>query len=82
MKRDIFDEMVQRWPSSLVARREVHKFTGGLLRPQSLANLDCLGKGPEERVIMSEGRKVAYPAQVLAAWLRGRCQLVNARREA
>jgi hypothetical protein len=29
-----FDELVRAWPSALVARREVARFSGGLLYPR------------------------------------------------
>ena len=67
---DIFTEMVNRWPSHIVARREVGNFTGGLIKPKFLANQDSLGTGPAEKIEVC-GR-VAYSAQSLADWLRSR----------
>lgn len=46
---DIYNEMAARWPSSIVARAEVKKFTGGGISPKTLANADSKGIGPEER---------------------------------
>ena len=57
------------WPSAVVARTEVEKFTGGILTGKYLANLDCLGEGPDR---LTCGRKVAYPVESLVAWLRDR----------
>lgn len=67
---DIFKEMVSRWPSPIVARREVGHFTGGLIRPKFLVNQDSLGVGPAGRIDVC-GR-VAYPTEALADWLRSR----------
>ena len=67
---DIFTDMVTRWPSAVVARREVAQFTGGLIKPKFLANQDSLGTGPAEKIEVC-GR-VAYPAEALAEWLRSR----------
>jgi hypothetical protein len=35
-----------------------------------MANLDCLGKGPAQRVLL--GREVAYPRESLLQWIAGR----------
>ena len=70
MQHDIFTEMVNRWPSAVVARREVAQFTGGLIKPKFLANQDSLGTGPAEKIEVC-GR-VVYPVGSLADWLRAR----------
>jgi hypothetical protein len=64
-----FDELAKAWPSPLVARREVERFSGGLLKARTMANLDSQGKGPER---VRSGGRTAYPARALAAWLRDR----------
>lgn len=69
---DIFSEMVTRWPSPVVARREAGQFSGGLIRPKFLANQDSLGAGPAGKIEVC-GR-VAYPAEALADWLRSRAK--------
>lgn len=65
-----FKSMIARWPSSFVAREKVDQFTGGIVSPRYLANLDALKKGPEGRVRV--GRKVAYPVAEFVKWLQGR----------
>jgi len=45
------------------------------LSPRSLANLDCLGQGPPERILI--GRLVGYPRDALIAWLRQRSKVVT-----
>jgi len=64
--------MIDRWPSSLVARAEVKKFSGGLISGKYLANLDSAGEGPPGAFRV--GGKVAYPAERLAEWLEGRAR--------
>ena len=76
MKKDVFGEMVARWPSAIVARNQVDKFSGGLVRSTTLANHDSRGTGPDRRILLGS-RRVAYPAEALAAWLRGRCAVVG-----
>lgn len=68
---DIYDEMAARWPSPVVARRKIEHFTGGAVKPKHLANLDSLGNGPPERVIIAG--HVCYPVASLTDWLRSRC---------
>ncbi len=68
MEDKIYDQMATRWPSSVVARAEVKKFTGGAISPKTIANADSLGKGPKKRLII--GRRVCYPVQDLINWIR------------
>jgi len=69
MKKDVFDEMADKWPSAIVTRPEVVRFTGGLMRGSFLANLDSRGEGPPRQRI---GRKWGYPVREFAEWLRVR----------
>lgn len=69
MEKDIFQEMAERWPSAVVARTQIERFTGGLLSCKYLANLDSSGQGPAR---VTCGRKVGYPTKDLVAWLRDR----------
>jgi len=66
---DIYDELAARWPSPVVARKEVGKFSGGILNPRTLANLDSLGKGPDGKFQVGP-RKIAYPVNSLIIWMR------------
>jgi hypothetical protein len=70
----IFQEMVDRWPSPVVARTEIEIFTGGLMTEKYQANLDSAGKGPEGRIRC--GRKIGYPVRPYVAWLEARSQVV------
>jgi len=67
-----FQKMAERWPSTIVSRDQVDKFTGGIIKPSYLANLDSKGEGPAR--IVRCGRKVGYPVEDLVAWLDDRCQ--------
>ena len=72
MTKDVFDEMASKWPSAVVARTEIAKFSGGLISAKYLANLDSLRQGPER---IQCGRKIAYPVTTLVAWMRKRRSL-------
>jgi hypothetical protein len=56
------------WPSAIVARDEIDKFSGGLLTPRNMSNLDSRGEGPLLK-IKFRGRKVAYPIDSLIDWI-------------
>lgn len=67
MDIDVFKDMAVRWPSSIIARAEVEKFTGGGIKPKTLANADSKGVGPKGRFLV--GRRVCYPVQSLLEFL-------------
>lgn len=69
-----FQELVDKWPSTLVARTEAGRFSGGILNEKTLANYDSLGTGPAERFRI--GRKICYPTNALAQWMQGRAARV------
>lgn len=62
----------ESWPSPVIARSEIGNFTGGLIAPRSLANLDCLKKGPSGKVKV--GRSVGYLKDDLISWLLNRLE--------
>lgn len=67
---DIFDELAAAWSAPLVARREVTRFSGGILNPRTLANLDSQGEGPPR--VKWGAKMVAYPTKSLVEWMRKR----------
>lgn len=69
MKEDSFDALAKRWRSGLVARTQISEFSGGLLTPKYLANLDSQGLGPPR---VRSGRRVAYDVEQLVVWMRDR----------
>lgn len=68
MQNDIYAEMAARWPSAIVARSEIKKFTGGGISSKTLANADSNGTGPKERFFI--GRRVCYTVPAFIEWLR------------
>jgi hypothetical protein len=74
MEASIFQEMIDKWPSPIVARTESASFSGGLLNEKTLANYDSAGIGPEGRFRV--GRKICYPTKNLVAWLEARSAVV------
>ncbi|MBW2365774.1 MAG: hypothetical protein JRF25_12120 [Deltaproteobacteria bacterium] len=70
-----FSSLASRWPSTFVARQHVGRFSGGILDPKYMANLDCQGKGIKNRIRI--GRKIAYPVKDLIKFLESRSEIVN-----
>ncbi|WP_419655429.1 hypothetical protein Dvar_45120 [Desulfosarcina variabilis str. Montpellier] len=69
--------LAEKWPSGIVPREKVGDFTGGLLSPGYLANLDSIGEGPESFRI---GRKRVYSVPALIKWLEKRATHIKPRR--
>jgi hypothetical protein len=63
-------KLIHKWPSAYVARSEVARFTGGIIQPGTVANLDSIGKGPKGRIRL--GRKIAYEVHAFVRWLESR----------
>lgn len=65
--KQYYNSLAEKWKSAIVAREKIGEFTGGTISPGRIANLDCVGQGPRERIRI--GRKVCYPVQPLIDWL-------------
>jgi len=63
------NELAEAWGAPIVARKDVGKFSGGLLHPRTMANLDSLQKGPGKVVV---GDRVCYATKELVAWMKNR----------
>lgn len=72
---NLLASMADKWPSSVIARTEVERFTGGIVSEKYLANLDSEGRGPEGRVRI--GRKIVYPVGAFIKWLESRSEVVE-----
>lgn len=64
---DSLRALANKWPSSIVARTEIRKFTGGLVSEKALANRDSLKTGPLGRIRI--GKKICYPVDSIIQWL-------------
>ena len=72
-----FEDLAKKWPSSVVARDQILSFSGGTISPGRMANLDCIGEGPQRFRI---GRKVCYPVSSLITWLSERASTIPSRK--
>lgn len=73
--RPDFSSLADNWPSKLVAREEVKRFTGGVIHPKSLENLDSRGEGPRNRI--RTGKKISYYVEEFITWLENRSEIVR-----
>lgn len=64
----------ESWPAPYVERQHVGLFSGGILHPRTMANLDAKGQGPKGRIRV--GQKVAYPTLELITWMESRSEIV------
>lgn len=74
MKSFNFDKLAEAWAAPIVARSEVGKFSGGVLHPRTMANLDCQGDSPGKIII---GRRVCYDKWQLVEWMKKRQRKMN-----
>jgi len=78
--KSFWDEAAERWPSFVVVRTEIGKFTCVAMSEKYIANLDSLGEGPSVR--LRTGRKVLYPVIPLPQWLSDHSKVVFLKRRA
>ena len=71
-KRFDFNSLKYHWPSPLVPRTEISRFSGGLFSEKSLANHDCYGTGPKERIRI--GNRICYPVHSLIEWMESQSE--------
>ena len=70
-----FQGLADKWPSAVVARQEIQRFSGGIINSKYIANLDSQGEGPKGCVRI--GRKIAYPVAEVVRWLEDRSELIG-----
>jgi len=73
--RTLLNDLTSSLPV-FVTRQELERLTGGLLNARTMANLDCAGKGPSQRI--RYGRKIAYERNVIIEWLTTRLEVKSA----
>jgi hypothetical protein len=69
-KKIDLSHLAKKWPSTIVARSESREFSGGMVAPGTMANMDSQGKGPDERLKI--GSKVGYTVKSFIRWLEER----------
>jgi len=64
-----FSEIVKNNPSGYILRKHLTEKTGGLLHGRTMANLDSLGQGIPDRIMIGN-RKVAYRVEAIIRYLQ------------
>ncbi len=64
---EMLRQIAEEWPSSIIARKDVPKLTGGMISANTLRNRDSQGTGPEGKFQL--GKQVGYPVDRLIDWL-------------
>ncbi len=72
LEMDIYEKMKNRWPSAVVSQTKVEQFSGGLINPRTLMNLNVQGLGPGGKFRM--GRKIFYDIDALLTWMKDRVE--------
>ncbi len=57
---------------SIIKRSKVAGPSCGFLQPGTCRNDDCLGRGPDERIIFGARGEVGYPIESLSRYMFGR----------
>ncbi|GAB6907625.1 conserved hypothetical protein [Desulfosarcina cetonica] len=70
-KVDLSD-MAEKWSSTVVTRTKIGEFSGGMITPGYMANLDAAGEGPADSFMM--GGKKCYRVKSLISWLEARIE--------
>lgn len=74
-RENSMDKILQEFSKDLpplVTRQELERLTGGLIKARTLANLDCNGKGPLQKIRI--GKKVVYGRDAVLKWLLSRME--------
>lgn len=58
------------WSAPYVERQKLSEFSGGLIDPKTMANLDAQNKGPNGRIKV--GNKIIYLVEELIRWMEAR----------
>jgi hypothetical protein len=74
MKKDFLQELVDVLPPIVFRNHPRFRELIGM-SPRSIANMDCLGQGPNERILV--GRVCGYPRAAFIEWLRDRSKIIS-----
>jgi hypothetical protein len=68
-------ELRNSWKDPIVPRKFALQASCGIITPKSLANLDCLGEGPQNAFRI--GRQTVYPRDAFFDWLASRAKPIE-----
>jgi hypothetical protein len=76
-EREFVQTLAEKLPP-VIARKQIDKFLGGVVAPQTLCNADHKGEGPEAAYMV--GRSVAYETISLLVWIVRRLGVTKLKR--
>lgn len=76
---EILEKIKEAWKSPIVLRKDIAKFSCGLVTTRSLQTLDSRGQGIEESITING--KVAYTTDSALKWLESRVKKQEAKKE-
>ena len=65
----VLDSLTDKWPSTVVSRAELHKFSGGILNGRTMANRECR-EDSDSIPRFRAGKKVFYQVQDVVEFLK------------
>ena len=71
-RKKIVATIIAQAGAPIISRKEAARLSGGLVSEKTLANLDCLGEGPGEKIRI--GNRVGYAVESYADWLASRVE--------
>ena len=74
MTKADFSGLSESRPYPYVPRQLVDKFSGGILNPRTMANMDSKGLGPPK---VRVGKMIVYPVDLLIEWMEERSEVIE-----
>ncbi len=71
-RKKIAENIISQAGCPVVSRKEAARLSGGLISEKTLANLDCLGEGPGEKIRI--GKRIGYSVESYASWFADRIE--------
>jgi hypothetical protein len=72
-KANILDKLRENWPSPSVKRKDIGKFSCGIINKNTIASLDSVGNGIKNRFRI--GHEIAYSVESVIEWLKTRMEV-------
>ncbi len=76
---DILQKIKEAWESPIVLRKDIAKFSFGVVTARSMQTLDSRGQGIEKSITING--KVAYTTDSALKWLEGRVKKQEEKKE-
>ncbi len=75
-RKEVVKNIIAQAGCPIISRKEAARLSGGLISEKTLANLDCLGEGPGEKIRL--GKRIGYSVESYATWFADRIESCKA----